>query len=140
MPVSILFCSDLPKNIPKKTVRVKKMEPTEVTICFEIKVLKTDIPVQSKEEEVWRDNMWKQILKMQNIDNKIPMDHTNNFFNNILKEDFKADVTDLKSAIASTICIEALGLISSNEEAKPQGGLSAPASAPLNQLVEMELS
>ena len=113
------------------------MEPTEVTICFEIKVLKTDIPVQNKEEEVWRDNIWKQIIKMQNIDNKIPMDHTNKFFDNILKEDFKADVTDLKSAIASTICIEALGLISSNEEAKPQG---LSASAPLNQLVEMELS
>jgi hypothetical protein len=115
MPVSILFCNDLPKvacDLPKtiptnKILRVKKM-PEEVTICFEMKLLKSDIPVQNKAEEVWRDNIWKQILQMRNLDDKITLDNENNFFNKILKEDFHADINNLKSAIASTICVKAL--------------------------------
>ena len=82
--------------------------PEEVTICFEMKLLKSDIPVQNKAEEVWRDNIWKQILQMRNLDDKITLDNENNFFNKILKEDFHADINNLKSAIASTICVKAL--------------------------------
>jgi hypothetical protein len=131
MPVAILNCNSLPKIFPKKTIRVKKMEQSEVTICFEMKLSKSDIPVQNKEEEKWRDDVWKQILGLQNIDNKIPIDNEDGFLNKILVEDFHADVKDLKGALASAVCVKALTVTM----AAPQGQKS---SAPQNQLVQVE--
>ena len=84
------------------------MEPSEVTICFEMKLSKSDIPVQNDEEKKWRDNVWKNILALQNIDNKILIDNDDGFLNKILVEDFHADVKDLKGALASAVCVKAL--------------------------------
>jgi hypothetical protein len=109
MPLVSLFCDPLPKTMPKKTFRIKqKMEPTEVTICFEMKLSKSDIPVQNDEEKKWRDNVWKKVLSLQNIDNKILIDNDDGFLNKILVEDFHADVKDLKGALASAVCVKAL--------------------------------
>jgi hypothetical protein len=110
MPLVSLFCDSLPKVMPqKKNFRIKqKMEPTEVTIFFEMKHSKSDIPVQNDEEKKWRDNVWKKILSLQNIDNKIPIDNNDGFLNKILVEDFHADVKDLKGALASAVCVKAL--------------------------------
>jgi hypothetical protein len=123
----------------KKTIRVKKM-PDQTTICFEMKLSKSDIPVQNKEEEKWRDDVWKQILGLQNIDNKIPIDNEDGFLNKILLEDFHADIKDLKGALASAVCVKALTVTMAQPDAeepkssKPaQGGLSA---VPVNRLVE----
>jgi hypothetical protein len=132
MPLATLFCTDFPKVMPqKKTTRVKKMEPSEVTICFEMKLLKSDIPVQNKEEELWRNNIWKQILALQNLEDKIPIDNEDGFLNKILKEDFKADVKDLKGALASAICVKAMELEEKVKKLLPQ----LPQLPPVNQLI-----
>lgn len=138
MPVAILNCNNLPKNIlAKKTIRVKKMpEPLETTICFEMKLKKLDIPVSNKEEEVWRDTVWKQILGLQNIDNKIPIDNEDGFLNKILLEDFHADIKDLKGALASAVCVKALTVTMATPEPVPQAQKSSMP--PVNQLVQVE--
>lgn len=137
MPLAVLFCPDSPKIMPtKKTVRIKqKMEPSEVTICFEMTLSKSDIPVQGKAEELWRDQVWKEILALQNLEDKIPIDNEDGFLNKILKEDFKADIKDLKGALASAICVKACStvLVKGLPVAVPQ--VQKSSKPPVNQLV-----
>ena len=136
MPLATLFCTDLPKVMPKKkTIRVKKMDScakSEVTICFEMKLSKSDIPVQGKAEELWRDDVWKEILALQNLEDKIPIDNEDGFLNKILKEDFKADIKDLKGALASAICVKACSTVL--VRGLPVS-VVAPIAAPVNKLV-----
>jgi hypothetical protein len=136
MPVAILNCNSLPKIFPKKTIRVKKMEPSEVTICFEMKLSKSDIPVQGKAEELWRDDVWKEILALQNLEDKIPIDNEDGFLNKILKEDFKADIKDLKGALASAICVKACSTVL--VKGLPVSVAQKSSTPPVNQLVQAE--
>ena len=133
MPVAILNCNNIPKNIPtKKTIRVKKM-PDQTTICFEMKLSKSDIPVQNKEEEKWRDDVWKQILALQNLEDKIPIDNEDGFLNKILLEDFHADIKDLKGALASAVCVKALTVTMAAPVPVPP--VQKSSMPPVNQLV-----
>lgn len=120
----------------KKTIRVKKMQE-EVTICFEMKLSKSDIPVQGKAEKLWRDDVWKEILALQNLEDKIPIDNEDGFLNKILKEDFKADIKDLKGALASAICVKACSTVLVKV---PEGPVAVPqvqksSNPPVNQLI-----
>jgi hypothetical protein len=140
MPLATLFCTDLPKVMPKKkTIRVKKMDScakSEVTICFEMKLSKSDIPVQGKAEELWRDDVWKEILALQNLEDKIPIDNEDGFLNKILKEDFKADIKDLKGALASAICVKACStVLVRGLPVSVVAPIAAPIAAPVNKLV-----
>lgn len=117
----------------------------ETTICFEMKLLKSDIPVQNKEEEVWRDDVWKEILALQNLEDKIPIDNEDGFLNKILKEDFKADVNALKGALASAVCLKALTVKATESSVavaapvpkpKPKPVAQKSSKPPVNQLVQ----
>lgn len=107
--------------------------PDQTTICFEMKLSKSDIPVQNKEEEKWRDDVWKQILALQNLEDKIPIDNEDGFLNKILLEDFHADIKDLKGALASAVCVKALTVTMAAPVPVPP--VQKSSMPPVNQLV-----
>ena len=108
--------------------------PDQTTICFEMKLSKSDIPVQNKEEEKWRDDVWKQILALQNLEDKIPIDNEDGFLNKILLEDFHADIKDLKGALASAVCVKALTVTMAAPQV-PVPPVQKSSMPPVNQLV-----
>jgi len=125
MPVSNLFCSDLPKTIPtNKIIRVKKMpEVKEIVICFTVRLTKEQIPVQNKEEEQWRDGVYAQLTKMRNTNDLVMLNGNDPFYDKILKEDYNCSAASIFNSIKTYACIKAL------EEAEAPASVAAPVNA-----------
>jgi hypothetical protein len=96
------------QKIPQNSMQTPSFKDDEVCITFQVRLKKSQIPVKDETESAWREDVWTKIKGMQSLDDTIILDSEDPNFALILKEDYNADIGSLTSAIASTVCLNAL--------------------------------